>query len=69
MTYKKNMNSVDILAVILVIIGAINWGLTVLDLNLVTTLQNVIGLPILGDIVYSLVGLAGLYSGVRLLSR
>lgn len=49
----------DMLAVMLVIIGALNWGLVgVLDFNLVTTL--------LGDgtatrVVYTLVGLSGLY--------
>ena len=48
------------LATILVIVGAINWGLVGLfDLNLVTFLFG--GVPALVTIVYLVVGLAGLW--------
>lgn len=52
----------DTLALVLVIIGAINWGLIgLLNIDLVAT---VFGgqTALLSRIIYSLVGLAGLYS-------
>ncbi len=53
------MNSVDWAALVLVIIGALNWGLVgVARLNLVET---ILGLGTLTQVVYILVGLAGLY--------
>lgn len=51
----------DTLALILVIIGALNWGLIgLLNFDLVAAIfgEN----TLLSRIVYSLVGLAGLYS-------
>lgn len=55
------MNGIDRLALILVIIGAINWGLIGLfQFDLVATLFGGQG-AWLSRIVYSLVGLAGLY--------
>lgn len=55
------MNGIDRLALILVIVGAINWGLIGLfQFDLVATLFG--GQSAwLSRIVYSLVGLAGLY--------
>jgi len=53
------MSSVDWVAWVLVVVGAINWGLLgVTNLNLVTT---VLGTSALTQVVYILVGLAGLY--------
>ena len=50
----------DWIALILVIVGGLNWGLVgLLDFNLVTTL---LGVGIATTIVYSLVGLAALYT-------
>lgn len=55
---KKN-NVVDWVAVVLVVVGALNWGLVgAFGFNLVTTL---LGEGTLANIVYILVGLAGLY--------
>jgi uncharacterized membrane protein YuzA (DUF378 family) len=53
-------NVLDWIAIVLVIIGAVNWGLVGLfSLDLV---QLVLGsIPILAKIVYILVGLSGLY--------
>lgn len=49
------MSSLDTLAMILVVVGALNWGLVgLLDLNLV----SVLGDP-LAKLVYILVGAAG----------
>ncbi|MBR3255043.1 MAG: DUF378 domain-containing protein [Clostridia bacterium] len=55
------MKIIDTIALILVIIGAINWGLIGLfEFNLVDTLFGV-GSAI-SRIVYTLVGLSGLWS-------
>ena len=61
------MKNIDVLAAGLVIIGALNWGLArVFHLDLVATL---FGMRFgetspLSTIVYSLVGLAGLYQAL-----
>lgn len=49
---------VDIIARILVVIGAINWGFFAFGINLVPML---VGSGILARIVYILVGVAGVY--------
>lgn len=55
------MKVIDTIALILVIIGAINWGLIgIFNFNLVDTLFGV-GSAI-SRIVYTLVGLSGLWS-------
>lgn len=55
------MKVVDITALSLIIIGALNWGLIgFFQFNLVDTLFGVS--TILSRIIYGLVGLAGLYS-------
>lgn len=54
------MGTLDWIAMVLVIIGAVNWGLVgLLQLDLVDKIFG--GLPILAKIVYILVGLSGLY--------
>lgn len=52
------MSTLDWVAWVLVVVGAINWGLVVFNVNLVQTL---FGMGTLTQLVYSLVGLAGLY--------
>jgi uncharacterized membrane protein YuzA (DUF378 family) len=51
-------NTLDWIALILVIIGGLNWGFAVFRFNLVSAL---FGTSIIADIVYGLVGLAALY--------
>lgn len=54
------MKYLDILSIILLLIGGINWGLVGLfDFNLVTFLFG--HFPILMNLIYDLVGLAALY--------
>jgi uncharacterized protein len=54
------LNAIDWIAIVLVIIGALNWGLVGLfGLNLVVALFG--GIPALVTIVYVLVGIAGLW--------
>jgi len=53
-------SAIDWIALILVIVGAINWGLVGLfGFNLVESILNV---GMLTNIVYDLVGLAGLWT-------
>ena len=55
-----NTKILDLIAMILVVIGAVNWGLIgIANINLVTLLLGTI--PILVQIVYVVVGIAGLY--------
>lgn len=55
------LNVMDWIALVLVIIGAINWGLIGLfGLNLVNAIFG--GAPTLEALIYILVGLAGLWT-------
>lgn len=59
------MKIIDKIALVLIIIGAINWGLIALfNLDLVALLFG--DMTILSRIVYGLVGLSGLW-GIKLL--
>lgn len=53
------MSGLDKTTRILVVIGAINWGLTAFDWNVVNAILG--SLPTVEMIVYILVGLAGLW--------
>ncbi len=43
----------------LVIVGALNWGLVALGMNLVAMIFG--GMPVVETLVYALVGLSGVY--------
>ena len=59
MKIKKNTKGITLIALVVTIIGAINWGLIGLfDFNLVATLFESIGM--LEKIIYILVGICGL---------
>ena len=61
------MKIVDIIALVLVIIGAVNWGLIGLfGFNLVEAIFG--AMTMISRIVYILVGISGLWS-IRLLSK
>jgi len=56
----KEKSTIDWIAMILVIIGGLNWGLVgLLDLDLVELILG--SIPILAKLVYILVGLSALY--------
>ncbi|WP_414837280.1 DUF378 domain-containing protein [Candidatus Nanosalina sp. VS9-1] len=61
------MNQIELASYVLVVIGALNWGLdglgtfTEMNLNVVDLLASVVGVEVLAPAVYLLVGLAGLY--------
>jgi hypothetical protein len=56
-----NKNVLDWIAIVLVIIGGLNWGLVSInpDYNLVQMILG--GIPALARIVYALVGLSAIY--------
>ena len=58
------MTALDWIARILVVIGALNWGLGIWDINLVTLVFS--AGTILTKIVYALVGLSGVWELVKL---
>ena len=58
------MKSIDVLAAILVVVGALNWGLVGLfQLDLVATLFG--DASIVSRIVYTLVGFAGAFQAIQ----
>ena len=55
------MKIIDTIALILIIIGAINWGLIgIFNFNLVETIFG--GFSVISRIIYILVGISGLWS-------
>jgi uncharacterized membrane protein YuzA (DUF378 family) len=57
------MKAIDVTAAVLVVVGALNWGLVgILQLDLVAAL---FGDSVLSSIVYTLVGLSGAYLAAR----
>ena len=61
----KNLNAVDYIALVLVIVGGLNWGLVgILKFDLVAALFG--DMSALSRIVYALVGLSAVYVAVSL---
>lgn len=57
------MKSIHMVAFLLVLLGALNWGLVGLfNLNLVTTLLGT--MPGAETVVYALIGLSAVYVGI-----
>ncbi len=54
----KQMSAIDWIASILVIIGALNWGLAIWDFNLVAV---IFGTGLFASIIYALVAISGLW--------
>ncbi len=56
----NSLKAMDKLALVLVVIGGLNWGLVgILNFNLVTTLFG--DMSMIGRVVYALVGLSAVY--------
>jgi uncharacterized membrane protein YuzA (DUF378 family) len=56
----KNLSALDWVAVVLVIIGGLNWGLVgIFSFDLVATIFGV--MSVISQIIYILVGLSALY--------
>ena len=66
------MKSIDIVALILLVVGGLNWGLVALfNFDLVATITGAGGFGnknVLGAVVYGLVGLSALYTALTLRS-
>ncbi len=59
------MKIIDTIALVLIIIGAINWGLIgIFNFNLVEAIFG--GLSVISRIIYILVGISGLW-GIKLI--
>lgn len=59
------MKVIDTIALILIIIGAINWGLIgIFNFNLVDTIFGT--MSVISRIIYTLVGISGLW-GIKLI--
>lgn len=59
------MKSIDVIAAVLVVVGALNWGLVgLLRFDLVATIFG--DMSLLSRIVYVLVGAAGAYQAIQL---
>ncbi len=61
------MKTIDIITIVLVILGALNWGLVgVVRTDMVL---RILGDTVLSTAVYAAIGLSGLYLAIRLLAR
>jgi len=61
---NHKLHAIDFVALLLVIIGGLNWGLVGLfDFDLVQAILG--GIPILARLVYVLVAIAAVYTAVR----
>jgi len=61
---EKKLHVFDIIGLVLVVIGGLNWGLVGLfKFDLVDAILG--GVPILARLVYIIVGIAALYTAVR----
>ncbi len=58
------IRKIDFVAILLVVIGGLNWGLVGLfDFDLVQAILG--GIPLLARLVYVLVGISAAYTAVR----
>ncbi|WP_394296386.1 DUF378 domain-containing protein [Methanothrix harundinacea] len=62
MTRLAKLAPLDLLAIVLVVVGGLNWGLYAFGFNLVSILLG--WMPILEKVVYVLVALAAIYLAV-----
>ena len=60
-------NTIETIAMALLVIGGLNWGLTALGYNIVAMLLGTI--PLLEKAVYLLVGLSALYIAYTLMKK
>ncbi len=64
----KNMDCVSTIAIVLLVIGGLNWGLVgLLNIDLVAMLLGT--MTLLAKVVYTLVGLSAVYVGFTLLTK
>lgn len=56
-------------AMVLVAIGAINWGFAILNMNLVTMITDIVGGTVLANVIYGVIALSGIYLGIKLAKK
>ena len=56
------LSTIDIIALILVIVGGINWGLVAFNYNLVSAILG--SIPGVEAVIYVLVGLSAIYLAI-----
>ena len=54
--------TLDMWAKVLLVLGGLNWGLTLFSFNLVTWLSTLVDLPMLETILYLGIGLGAVYT-------
>ena len=58
---KKNNFNVEEVCMVLVLVGALNWGLSAFGFNLVDMLLGAVAGGVLAQVVYVAVALSGVY--------
>lgn len=64
---KKGMNVFDYLAVIALIIGGLNWGLTSKLIFKTNLIEWMFGTVFFTQFIYLLIGIASVYGAIRLI--
>jgi hypothetical protein len=64
---KGSSNTIETVALALVVIGGLNWGLTALGYNVVNLLLG--SIPVLEQVVYLVVALAALYVAYTMVKK
>lgn len=65
MVKKFKAKMLDQPATVLAVIGAINWGFEVLNYNLVKVISSLVNMPGLIDIIYTVIGVSGVWVAGR----
>lgn len=64
----EDMNTIDWIARILVIIGALNWGLIAINAKW-NVVAAIFGTNVVATIIYALVGLSGIWEIIALFKK
>ena len=57
-------DKLDLIAKILLIVGGLNWGLAIFNINLVTIISG--GIATIANVVYALVGIAAIVELIKI---
>ena len=62
---KKGMKFLNNATLVLLSVGGVNWLLTkLMDFDLVSKVAEAVNMPEVGTVIYSLVGISGIYIGI-----
>lgn len=62
----SKLRGLAFVALIIALVGALNWGLSALGLNVIEAL---LGTGIITKILYGIVGISGIYAGYKILIK